>query len=187
MLLPSQVRPVAWLAAAAFAGFMAVPVAGASVAQPWHVQGHSMEPGIEDGSVLLVDTISPHVTGYGRGDIVVLAIPITASYGYPILVKRIVAVAGDRVEIHDGALRVNGRTAVEPYLSPGALIPPGTAPVSLVIPPGSVFVMGDHRQSSYDSKAFGPVAIASLMGRAWFAMGPTGDVELPGAAAAPSH
>jgi signal peptidase I len=187
MLLPSQARPVAWLVAAAFTGFMAVPVAGASVAQPWHVQGHSMEPGIEDGSVLLVDTVSPQLTGYGRGDIVVLPTPVTTSYGYPVLVKRIVAVPGDRVDIRDGQLRVNGRIAVEPYLAPGTFIPPGSRPISMVIPPGSVFVMGDHRQSSFDSKAFGPVPITSLLGRAWFALGPTGDVELPGAAAATAH
>ena len=183
MFLPSHARPAAWFITAAFAGFMVVPVAGASVAQPWHVQGHSMEPGIEDGSVLLVDTISPHLTGYGRGDIVVLPIPAGASYGFPVLVKRIVAVAGDRVDIRDGELRVNGRIAVEPYLSPGSFIPGGTPPVSLVIPPGFVFVMGDHRQNSFDSKAVGPVPVASLVGRAWFALGPGGDVELPGTAA----
>ena len=186
MLLSRQARPAAWLVVAAFAGFLAVPVASASVAQPWHVQGHSMEPGIEDGSVLLVDTISPHLTGYGRGDIVVLPTPVTTTYGYPVLVKRIVAVAGDRVDIRDGTLRVNERLAVEPYLSPGTLIPAGIPPVSMVIPPGCVFVMGDHRQNSFDSKVFGPVPVASLVGRAWFAMGPTGDVELPGAAAAPA-
>ncbi len=187
MFLPSHARSAVWFIGAALAGFLVVPVAGASVAQPWHVQGHSMEPGIQDGSVLLVDTISPHVTGYGRGDIVVLPTPVTARSGYPVLVKRIVAVAGDRVDIRDEELRVNGRVAVEPYLSSGALIPPGTAPISMVIPPGDVFVMGDDRENSFDSKAFGPVPVASLLGRAWFALGPGGDVELPGAAAAPSH
>jgi signal peptidase I len=187
VFLPGHTRPAAWYIAAAIAGFMVVPVAGASVAQPWHVMGHSMEPGIEDGSVLLVDTISPHLTGYGRGDIVVLPTPVSASYGYPVLVKRIVGVSGDRVDIANGRLRVNGVIADEPYLGPGQLVPPGTPAISLVIPPGYVFVMGDHRQNSFDSKAFGPVPVASLVGRAWFALGPGGDVELPGAAAAPSH
>src|SRR4051812_30033774 len=183
MFPTGSARPAAWLIAAAVAGFMVVPVAGASVAQPWHVQGHSMEPGIEDGSVLLVDTISPHLTGYGRGDIVVLPTPATTTYTFPILVKRIVAVAGDRVDIHDGLLRVNGSMAVEPYLLPGTLIPAATPEIELVVPEGSVFVMGDHRQNSFDSKAFGPVPIATLVGRAWFALGPQGEVELPGTAA----
>ena len=187
MFLPSHAKPAAWFIAAAVAGFMTVPVAGASVAQPWHVMGHSMEPGIEDGSVLLVDTISPHLTGYGRGDIVVLPTPSSTSYGYPVLVKRIVAVAGDRVDIASGELRVNGRIAVEPYLAVGALIPASTPAISLVVPRGDVFVMGDHRANSFDSKSFGPVPVASIVGRAWFAMGPGGDVELPGAAAAPAH
>jgi signal peptidase I len=182
MTILGHARPAAWFIAAAIMGFMVVPVAAASVAQPWHVMGHSMEPGIEDGSVLLVDTISPHLTGYGRGDIVVLPTPIN-TYSFPVLVKRIVAVAGDRVDIHDGQLRVDGKLAVEPYLSPGTLIPAGSPPISIVVPPGDVFVMGDHRQNSFDSKAFGPVPVASLVGRAWFAMGPSGDVELPGLAA----
>ncbi len=179
----SHARHAAWFIAAAFAGFMAVPVAAASVAQPWHVMGHSMEPGIQDGSVLLVDTISPHLTGYGRGDIVVLPTPTTTSYGFPVLVKRIVAVAGDRVDIRDGRLRVNGRLDDEPYLAAGTLTPAATPPVSIVVPPGAVFVMGDQRQNSFDSKAFGPVPVATLVGRAWFALGPEGDVELPGTAA----
>jgi signal peptidase I len=182
----SHARHAAWFIAAAFAGFMAVPVAATSIAQPWHVEGHSMEPGIQDGSVLLVDTISPHLTGYGRGDIVVLPTPATTNYSFPVLVKRIVAVAGDRVDIRNGRLRVNGVLAAEPYLPAGTLIPPGTPDISIVVPPGRVFVMGDHRQNSFDSKAFGPVPVASLVGRAWFALGPGGDVELPGTAAGPN-
>src|SRR3954464_2182846 len=125
MFPTGSARPAAWLIAAAVAGFMVVPVAGASVAQPWHVEGHSMEPGIQDGSVLLVDTISPHLTGYARGDIVVVPTPETARYAFPVLVKRVVAVAGDRVEIRDGSLFVNGTRAVEPYLGPGTTIAGG--------------------------------------------------------------
>jgi signal peptidase I len=183
---PISPRPAAWFIAAAVLGFIAVPVAGASVAQPWHVEGHSMEPGIQDGSVLLVDTISPHLTGYARGDIVVVPTPETARYAFPILVKRIVAVAGDHVEVRDGSLFVNGTRAVEPYLAAGTTIPGGPRATSVVIPPGSVFVMGDHRQNSFDSKAFGPVPVATLVGRAWFAVAPGGDVELPGTAAGSS-
>jgi len=176
-------RHAGWFVAAALTGFMVVPVVGASVAQPWHVEGRSMEPGIQDGSVLLVDTISPRLTGYGRGDIVVLPTPASARYTFPVLVKRIVAVAGDRVDIGDGRLLVNGHAAPEPYLPPGTSIPTAVPPISLVVPEGSVFVLGDHRQNSFDSKSFGPVPVMSLVGRAWFALGPGGDVELPGTAA----
>jgi signal peptidase I len=68
-------------------GFMLVPLAGVTVAQPWHVEGHSMEPSLEDGSILLVDGLGPRVTGYARGDIVIVPLPAAAAYPHPVLVK----------------------------------------------------------------------------------------------------
>jgi signal peptidase I len=164
------------------AGFALVPVVAFTVAQPWHVSGHSMEPTIQDGSVLLVDAVGPVVGGYARGDVVIVMLPPSSAYPHPVLVKRIVEVAGDRIHIEDGVVRVNGGSAVEPYLEPGTFTPvDGT--LDVVVPPGAVFVMGDRRSNSYDSKAFGPVAEDRLAGRAWIAIEPNGEVELPGVAA----
>jgi signal peptidase I len=160
-----------------------VPALAISVAEPWHVEGHSMEPALQDGSVLLVDAIGPRLGGYSRGDIVVVPVPASTNYPHPILVKRIVAVAGDHVRIADGVVTINGVTAHEPYLAPGTTTPVGTTPVDVVVPDGAVFVMGDHRANSFDSKAFGPVQASSIVGRAWLAIAPGGTVELPGAAA----
>jgi signal peptidase I len=160
------------------------PALAISVAEPWHVDGHSMEPALQDGSVLLVDAIGPRLAGYARGDIVVVPIPASTRYPHPILVKRIVAVGGDHVRIQGGVVSINGVVAVEPYLPPGTATPTGTDPIDLVVPAGTVFVMGDHRANSFDSKAFGPVAASSIVGRAWLAVAPGGAVELPGAAAA---
>ena len=91
----------------------------ATVAQPWHVVGESMEPVIQDGSVLLVDSFGPGVTGYDHGDIVVLSIPAAAQRGYPVLVKRSIGLPGDRVSLGDGGLALNGRPVAEPYLAAG--------------------------------------------------------------------
>ena len=167
---------VAFLAAVALA-----PATLLTIAQPWHVEGHSMEPALADGSVLLVDTLGPRFEGYHRGDIVIVPLPSTVRYPHPILVKRIVGMPGDHLRIAGGRVYVNGVRLDEPYLAPDALVPPGRI-VDLVVPEGSVFVMGDHRENSYDSKAFGPVPEATLAGRAWLAVGPNG-LELPGAAA----
>jgi signal peptidase I len=163
-------------------GLALVPLVAFTVAQPWHVSGRSMEPTIRDGSVLLVDAVGPMVGGYARGDVVIVMLPSTSAYPHPVLVKRIVGVAGDRVRIDDGEVLVNGSVATEPYLEPGTRTPvEGT--LDVVVPPGAVFVMGDRRSNSYDSKAFGPVAEDALAGRAWMAIEPDGAVELPGVAA----
>src|SRR3954452_13290700 len=160
-----------------------VPGLAVSVAEPRHVAGHSMEPALPGGSVLLVDAIGPRLAGYSRGDIVVVPVPASTTYPHPILVKRIVAVAGDHVHIAGGVVSINGVVAHEPYLPPGTSTPVGTTPLDVVVPPGAVFVMGDHRANSFDSKAFGPVRASSILGRAWLAIAPGGSVELPGAAA----
>lgn len=158
-------------------GLTLVPVAAVTIAQPWHVVGRSMEPSLQDGSVMLVDGLGPLVTGYGRGDIVIVPVPKEQEYADPILVKRVVAVAGDHVVIRDGEVRVNGVRLAEPYLLPGTLTLTAD-PLELVVPPGAVFVMGDRRENSFDSKAFGPVPASSLVGRAWLAVTPSGSLEL---------
>jgi len=153
--------------------FTAVPLLALTVAQPWAVAGESMAPAIEDGALILVDTVGPSVTGYRRGDIVVVPVPDADPYPHRILVKRIVAVAGDRVRITDGVLEVNGAVLDEPYLAPGAVIVTGGRPtLELTVPERSVYVLGDRRTNSYDSKAFGPVPVETLRGRAWVALGP---------------
>jgi signal peptidase I len=176
-------RRVLLILAGFIASFMVVPMVGFTIAQPWHVEGHSMEPALRDGSVLLVDAVGPRVGGYRRGDIVIVPLPPSSGYPHPILVKRIVGVAGDQVVIQDGHVTVNGVEPAEPYLAPGTVTPIAGQRLDVTIPVGSVFVMGDHRENSYDSKAFGPVPVSSLVGRAWLAVAPGGQLELPGAAA----
>jgi signal peptidase I len=138
-----------------------------------------MEPVIEDGSVLLVDGIGPQVTGYGRGDIVVLSVPEGAARGYPVLVKRIVGLPGDRISIDAGRVALNGVPLPEPYLSSAdARLVRHEGGVEAVVPAGQVWVMGDHRSNSFDSTAFGPVPIRQLVGRVWCAVQPDGGVAL---------
>ena len=166
---------------------LASPVMAATVAQPWHVVGESMEPVIEDGSVVLVDGLGPRLTGYGRGDIVVLSVPQGAARGYPVLVKRIVGLPGDRVTVREGGVVLNGQRLREPYVAEVAAgaVPRGRV-VDVVVPSGAVWVMGDHRINSFDSVAFGAVAYDQLLGRVWFSLDPDGEVVVtPVSAAGP--
>lgn len=142
------------------------------VAQPFQVRLLSMEPTIENNEYVLIDKLSPRVDAYHRGDIVVFAPPSEAAtqLGEP-FIKRIVGVAGDTIELREGRVLVNGTALDEPYLFAVDGVAQPTEPesdeVSWTIAEGELFVMGDHRQRSSDSRSFGPIKVDSVVGRAW--------------------
>lgn len=141
------------------------------------VEGHSMQPTLENGDRVLVLRTGAwlHKLGVGTfraGDIVFFPDP-TAPHtpagwllGAHLLIKRVVAGPGSRVALADGHVVVDGRTLPEPYLAGAfhgaASIPP------MHVPPGDDYVMGDNRHplASFDSRSFGPVPGTSILGRA---------------------
>lgn len=144
------------------------------VAQPYKVQQQSMEQTLEPEQYVLVDKLTPRFDTYKRGDIVVFTPPEdwVQDNGTP-FIKRVIGVGGDTVEISDGHVQINGTTIDEPYLFTDETTgePQETRAddegSAWVIPNGEVFLMGDHRMNSADSRAFGPVAIGNVIGRAW--------------------
>jgi signal peptidase I len=170
------------------------------VAQPFKVEQVSMRDTIEEGQYVLVDKLTPKVDGYHRGDIIVFSPPANAEIqaGKP-YIKRIVGVANDRVEIRDGEVLVNGIRLDEPYLfAVDGTAQPTTAhgeASTWTIPAGQLFVMGDHREISADSRDFGPIDVSSVVGRAWLRYWPLDSLSIlptdrhpelsPGGSAAP--
>jgi signal peptidase I len=145
----------------------------AFIAQPYRIEGGSMEMTLLPDQYVLIDKLTPRWAPYERGDIVVLDPPEQApgGGGAP-FIKRVIGVAGDRVELRDGIVYVNGAALDEPYVYTLNGITQTTEPLgdeqtSWLVPAGEVFVMGDHRQSSSDSRAFGPVETVHVLGRAW--------------------
>ena len=142
------------------------------VAQPYRVEGGSMEQTLEPDQYLLIDKLTPRWSQYERGDIVVLDPPAESAQGGTPFIKRIVGLPGDDVELRDGDVFVNDQKLDEPYVfmengEPQRTEPNWTGQAAWLVPPGSVFVLGDHRDSSSDSRSFGPVEVAHVLGRAW--------------------
>jgi signal peptidase I len=128
-----------------------------------------MEHTLEPGQYVLVDKLSPHFSDYKRGDVIVFEPPAgfqEDGQNIP-FIKRVVGVAGDTVEVKDGAVWVNGVKLSEPYVYEGQTTEALTGQAIWQVPSGYLFVMGDHRQESQDSRVFGPIAKSTVIGRAW--------------------
>jgi len=143
------------------------------VAQPFKVEGGSMETTLEPDQYVLIDKLTPHWAPYARGDIVVLDPPDGApgSGGIP-FIKRVIGLPGDRVDLRDGRVYVNGVALDEPYTFEENGVHQPTDPMAgggstWLVPDGDLLVMGDHREDSADSRIFGPIEIRHVIGRAW--------------------
>jgi signal peptidase I len=135
------------------------------LAQATQVQGQSMEPNLHTAQRLVVEKITYRFHGPRRGDIVVIDLP---EAGPELLIKRVIALPGETITSEDGQVTINGLPLEEPYVTG----PGGRAVPEQTVPPLHVFVMGDNRQFSNDSRNFGPVPIENIIGRAWFSYWP---------------
>jgi signal peptidase I len=138
------------------------------VAQPYRVEQQSMERTLEPDQYVLVDKLTPRFDAYSRGDVVVFEPPEAWVQGGPRtpFIKRVIGLPGETVEVKDGAVYVDGTRLPEPYTYDRQ---PTTAndQTRWLIGPDELFVMGDHREASADSRAFGPIQRSTVIGRAW--------------------
>ena len=135
--------------------------------QPVKVEGTSMMPTLEDQERVFINKFVYRLEPIERGDVVVFRYPRDTSKSY---IKRVIAVAGDRVKIEDGLVYVNDRQIAEGYV-PQMYEDVRSYPET-VVPPHSYFVMGDHRNLSNDSRDFGPVDEIYIYGKAVFGYWP---------------
>jgi signal peptidase I len=128
--------------------------------------------GFVDGSPTMENTVKPGQrlfvavgTGVRRGDVVVLHVPATATGPGNTFVKRVIGLPGDHVACCDarGRVTVNGKPLDETYVHPGD--PPSRVTFSVTVGQGKVFVLGDHRNISVDSRTWGPVSERGIVGR----------------------
>lgn len=155
------------------------------VLQQFYISGPSMETSLFQDDRVLVNKLSYRLHDVNRGDVIVFD-RVTTSGGiveHDDLIKRVIAVGGDSIQIKKCEVVVNGEQIDEPYL--GAEIegedPNSRCRVvdmpSLTVPDDQLFVMGDNRAESFDSRSFGPIPKKLVIGRAFAVVWPLGSLR----------
>ncbi len=146
------------------------------VVATYSIPSGSMEPTLQVGDRIVVDKLSYHLHGVGRGNIVVFSTPPTENCaGPPVadLVKRVIGLPGETISLTGGHVYIGGRLLPEPWLPqavrsetfPGPTDQPFSLHHPYRIPAHEVYVMGDNRTESCDSRYWGPVAESTIVGK----------------------
>lgn len=201
MAHPARQRSLIWDIAETLLIALVLFVAIRGVILNYRVDGSSMEPTLHNGEMLIVNRRAYVAIPLGRwlnaipgvdvdegwvwhpfgqpqrGDIVVFRPPNGGSEPY---VKRIIALPGEHVEIREGAVFINGKRLIEPYLVEPTVWRGMTLNHEYVVEPGHVFVMGDNRNNSSDSRIFGAIPMSSIIGKAWLTYWPPDEAKVLG-------
>lgn len=134
-------------------------IAAAFFVRTPHVDGMSMEPRVHPGEFVVINTLAYRFRPVRRGDVVAFRHDAPNPETY---IKRVIGLPGERIEIRDGIVSVNGRTIAEPYVRfrDRRSAPP------VVVPPHAYYVLGDNRTDSDDSRDWGVLAEHDVVGRA---------------------
>lgn len=124
----------------------------------FRIESVSMQPNLYEGEYVIVDKISYTLSTPQRGDIIVFE-----KVGQPDLIKRVIGLPGDTVEVRNQQVFVNGVALKEPYIAN----PPNYAFGPVQVEPGRYFVLGDNRSNSSDSHVWGTIPADTIVGRAW--------------------
>jgi signal peptidase I len=150
-----------WLKSFVFALAIVLPLS--FVCRPAVVDGSSMQPTLYNKNVVLTEKVTKEMK---HGEVVVFdARPVDEEY----YIKRVIGLPGDNVEIRDGSVYVNGEKLEEAYLREGTRTEPE---MNLTVPEGEVFVLGDNREVSKDSRMFGLIDCKQVEGKAVYRVYP---------------
>lgn len=171
---PHPVRAVLEWLAVVVGALLAALLIKTFLFQAFYIPSSSMEPTLLVGDRVLVNKLSYEFGDVERGDVIVFHKPETLPESeIDEFIKRVVGLPGDVIEAREGVVFVNGLALDEPYL------PDGTFTAGLaetIVPPDSVFVLGDNRGNSTDSRVFGAVEVDSIVGQAFVRVWPLGDI-----------
>lgn len=135
------------------------------------VDGHSMEPTFHHGNFVIVNKLAYRFGEFHHGDVIVFPSPDNDGED---LIKRVIGLPGDRIRISNGQVFVNGFLLSEPYIK----TPPSGELREVTVPERSVYVMGDNRNNSSDSRRWGALDAEHVLGKAIFVYWPYPDFGL---------
>jgi signal peptidase I len=149
----------------------------AFLVQAFYIPSESMVPTLQIGDRVLVNKLSYDLHDVHRGDLVVFERPEgETDESVKDLIKRVVGLPGDKIVIKNNSVYVNGEQLDEGYLPDGTLTKQGRLSCEdanpCAVPDDSIWVMGDNREHSYDSRYFGPIRENTIVGRAFFRIWP---------------
>jgi signal peptidase I len=153
--------------------------------QAFYIPSGSMEPTLMKNDRVLVNKLSYDLHDVNRGDVVVFKRPPEEQGNIEDLIKRVIALPGETISFRDGAVFIDDRELSEPYLKEPLSTDSftesirnceGSAPFTCTLPEERVFVMGDNRRDSRDSRFFGPIEESSIVGRAFIKIWPIPDI-----------
>lgn len=141
------------------------------IAEARWIPSESMLPTLKIGDHLIIDKAYFKLSGLHRGDIVVFKAPPSAQKEED-LIKRVIGLPGEKIAVKDGVVYINDQELSESYIAEK----PNTDFAAVTIPEDKVFVMGDNRNNSYDSRFWGTLPIENIIGKAVFLYYPFKDV-----------
>jgi signal peptidase I len=137
------------------------------VMQPHKIKGDSMQPNFPNGEYLLTDKVSYRFNQPSRGDVIVFEAPGENGDEF---IKRVIGLPGETVSIHNNHVYINNQLLTEDYIADALTTQGGPFLADnqeITVPSDNVFVLGDNRPASSDSRRWGYVPFKSITGRAW--------------------
>jgi signal peptidase I len=173
---------IEWIAVALGAVLVALLIR-AFVLQAFYIPSESMEPTLHKNDRIMVNKLSYHLHDVRRGDLIVFKRPPNmASSEINDLIKRVIALPNETIELRGSDIYIDDQKLTEPYLVEGTptvnlgwvtgCANPSTERNKCLVPPGHVFVMGDNRTHSSDGRVFGPIDEELIVGRAFVRIWP---------------
>ncbi len=146
--------------------------------QPFLVKGQSMEPNFQDNNYLVIDELSFRFRQPERGEVIVFRYPYNPSQRY---IKRIIGLPGETVEIKDQQIKILNPAGKQVILDENIYLPPDTQTLGqafMTLGSNEYFVLGDNRQASSDSRAWGVLPRQNIIGRVLFRLLPFSEITV---------